>query len=112
MMNGIWARPMSQAAIEIGVFHWNPLNPQMCSPETFHPWPPSYQRRCIPSIPCKNIGRKITFMQSSDDQKCTLPQKSFIIRTVAFGNHSYMPSKMVKMVPHVTNQWKCDVTYQ
>src|SRR5207253_4868088 len=77
MMKGICARPMTQAAIEIGVFHWKPVNPQMCSAETFQPWPPSYQRRCIPSIPCKNIGRKITFMQISDGQKCTLPQNSF-----------------------------------
>src|SRR5207302_8111800 len=69
MMNGICASPMTHAAIEIGVFHWNPVNPQMCSPETFQPWPPSYQRRCIPSIPCKNIGRKITFIQMSEGQR-------------------------------------------
>src|SRR6266403_1985991 len=30
----------------------------MCSPERVQPCPPSYQRRCMPSIPCKNIGRK------------------------------------------------------
>ena len=50
------------------------------------PSPPSYQRRCMPSMPCKNIGRKITFMQMSEGQKCTFPQKSFILRPVAFGN--------------------------
>src|SRR5439155_26427294 len=61
MMNGICARPMIQAAHEIGVFHLNPLSPQMCSLETFQPCPPSYQRRCIPAMPCKNIGRKIAF---------------------------------------------------
>jgi len=28
-----------------------------------------YQRRCIPAMPCKNIGRKIAFMQISVGQK-------------------------------------------
>src|SRR5213078_4903720 len=89
MMNGIWARPMIQAAHEIGWFHWNPVSPQIvCSFETVHPCPPSYHRRCIPAIPCRNIGRKITFMQMSVGQKCTLPQKSFIFRPVAFGNQN------------------------
>src|SRR3954453_6508848 len=86
MINGSCARPMIHPAHEIGWFHWKPVNPQMCSLETVHPCPPSYQRRCIPAIPCKNIGRKITFMQMSVGQKCTLPQKSFIIRPVALGN--------------------------
>src|SRR6266576_304906 len=86
IMNGIWAKPMTQAAIEIGVFHSNPLKPQTFSPARVQPCPPSYQRRCMPSIPCRNIGRKITFMQISDGQKCTLPQNSFITRPVAFGN--------------------------
>ena len=40
----------------------------------------------MPSIPCRNIGRKMTFMQMSEGQKCTLPQNSFIMRPVAFGN--------------------------
>ncbi len=86
MMNGICARPMTQAAIEIGTFHWKPVRPQTFSLASVQPWPPSYQRRCIPSMPCRNIGRKITFMQMSDGQKCTFPQNSFIIRPVAFGN--------------------------
>src|SRR5205809_1130850 len=30
----------------------------MCSAETFQPWPPSYQRRRIHSLPCTHIGRK------------------------------------------------------
>src|SRR5205807_1042177 len=29
----------------------------MCSPDNVQPCPPSYQRRCMPSIPCKNMGR-------------------------------------------------------
>ena len=86
MMNGICARPITQAAIEIGMFQWNPLRPQTFSAARVQPWPPSYQRRCIPSMPCKNIGRKITFMQMSEGQKCTFPQNSFIFRPVAFGN--------------------------
>src|SRR5207253_9731963 len=58
MMKGIWARPIIQAAHEMGVFHSNPVNPQMvCSFEAFHPCSPSYQRRCIPAIPCKNVAR-------------------------------------------------------
>src|SRR5204863_1868720 len=81
MMNGIWASPMIHAAQEIGVFHWKPVKPQMvCSVATPQPWPPSYQRRCIPAMPCRNIGRKIRFIQMSDGQKCTLPQKSVIFR--------------------------------
>src|ERR1051325_3682659 len=76
MMNGIWASPIVHAAQEIGLFHSNPV----------HPWPPSYQRRCIPAMPCKNIGRKIAFMQISVGQKCTFPQNSLIFRPVAFGN--------------------------
>src|SRR5919201_3287736 len=86
MMKGICAIPIIQAAHEIGVFHWKPVRPQTCSPASVQPWPPSYQRRCIPSMPCKNIGRKMTFMQMSEGQKCTLPQNSFITRPVAFGN--------------------------
>src|SRR5438067_1340485 len=42
----------------------------VCSLAMPQPCPPSYQRRCIPAMPCKNIGRKITFMQISDGQKC------------------------------------------
>src|SRR6266545_1908670 len=87
MMNGIWASTIAQAAHEIGGFHGNRVKPQLvCSFATPHPCPPSYQRRCIPAIPCKNIGRKMTFMQMSVGQKCTLPQNSFIFRPVAFGN--------------------------
>src|SRR5205823_7378460 len=86
IMKGIWASPMVHAAQEIGVFHWKPVSPQTCSPPNVQPWPPSYQRRCMPSIPCRNIGRKITFIQMSDGQKCTLPQNSFMVRPVAFGN--------------------------
>ena len=86
-MNGSCARPMIHAAHEIGLFHSKPVNPQMVwSFDTFHPCPPSYQRRCMPAMPCRNIGRKIMFMQMSVGQKCTLPQKSFIFRPVAFGN--------------------------
>src|SRR5947207_15542300 len=61
MMNGICARPMTQAAIDISVFHWKPVNAQMCSPETLQPCPPTYQCLCILIMPCKNIGREITF---------------------------------------------------
>ena len=86
MMNGIWASPIVQAAIEIGVFHSKPVRPQTFSPAKFQPWPPSYQRRCMPSIPWRNMGRKMMFMQMSDGQKCTFPQNSFIRRPVAFGN--------------------------
>src|SRR5436190_2235050 len=86
MMNGIWARPIVQAAHEIGVFHWNPLMPQTCSLPMVQPCPPSYQRRCIPSMPCRNMGREMTFIQMSEGQKWTLPQNSLIIRPVAFGN--------------------------
>src|SRR5207253_1669639 len=58
IINGIWASPMTHAAQEIGAFHWKPVNPQIVwSFDTFHPCPPSYQRLCIPAIPCKNIGR-------------------------------------------------------
>src|SRR5438105_14539602 len=85
IMNGIWASPIIHAAQEIGVFHWKPVRPQMWSAPTAHPWPPSYQRRCIPPMPCKNIERKITFIQMSEGQKWTLPQNSLIILPVAFG---------------------------
>src|SRR5204863_8313246 len=72
MMNGICAIPMIHAAHEMGVFHWNPVRPQTCSPESVQPWPPSYQPPCIPSIPWRNIGRKTQFTQINDDPKCTL----------------------------------------
>src|SRR5258705_448958 len=49
---------MIHAAQEIGLFHSKPVNPQtVCAFARVHPCPPSYQRRCIPAIPCKNIGR-------------------------------------------------------
>src|SRR3954462_10116643 len=86
MMNGICARPMIHAAHEMGVFHSKPDRPQTFSPARFQPWPPSYQRRCMFSIPCRNIGRKMTFMQTNEGQKCTLPQNSFMVLPVAFGN--------------------------
>src|SRR5436305_4577693 len=85
ILSGTWARPIIQAAHEIGWFHWKPVSPQTCSAATPQPWPPSYQRRCIPAMPCRNIGRKMTFIQISEGQKCTLPQNSFISRPVAFG---------------------------
>src|SRR6266446_10139449 len=37
MMNGICARPITQAAIEIGVFHSKPLRPQTFSPASVQP---------------------------------------------------------------------------
>src|SRR5207249_4169916 len=50
---------MIHAAQEIGLFHSNPVNPQtVCAFARFHPCPPSYQRRCIPAMPCKNIDSK------------------------------------------------------
>src|SRR2546421_13128645 len=85
MMNGIWARPMTQAAIEIGVFHWNPLRPQTFSPARVQPWPPSYQRRGMARIPCRDNGKKKMVMQKSDGPKSTFPQKSVIRRPVALG---------------------------
>src|SRR5204863_10072351 len=59
MMKGICASPMIHAAQEIGLFHSKPVNPQtVCAFARVHPCPPSYQRRCIPAMPCKNkIGR-------------------------------------------------------
>src|SRR6266576_920673 len=102
MMNGIWARPIIQAAHEIGWFHSKPVRPQTCSALTPQPCPPSYQRRCMPSIPCRNIGRKIRFMQMSEGQKCTLPQNSFIILPVAFGYQKYTPANRAKIVPGAT----------
>src|SRR5437762_14317298 len=69
MMNGICARPMIHAAHQIGVFHRKPVRRQMCSPERVQHWPPSYQRPRMRSIPCKNIGRQITYMKISDCQK-------------------------------------------
>ena len=78
---------MIHAAQEMGLFHSKPVNPQtVCAFARVHPCPPSYQRRCIPAMPCKNIGRKIAFMQISVGQKCTFPQNSLIFRPVAFGN--------------------------
>ena len=43
-------------------------------------------RRSIPAMPCANIGMKTRFMKISEHQKCTLPQNSFILRPVIFGN--------------------------
>ena len=40
----------------------------------------------MPAMPCANIGWKTRFMKMSDSQKCTLPQNSFIMRPVIFGN--------------------------
>src|SRR6478609_2649517 len=97
MMNGIWARPIVQAAIEIGVFHWNPLRPQTFSLASVQPCPPSYQRRCMPSIPWRNIGRKLMFMQMSDGQKWTYPQNSFIRRPVALGYQKYIPAQTAEI---------------
>ena len=43
-------------------------------------------RRDTPAIPSRNIGVKMTFMQTSDPKKWIFPSVSFILRPVAFGN--------------------------
>src|SRR5947199_6661129 len=64
MMKGICAMPMNQAAHEIGPFHSKPVSPHtFAALATSQFCPPSYQRRCMLSMPCKNIGKKIRFMQ-------------------------------------------------